>query len=103
MTTKIAKPIAVRVWGVVPSGSDKECPHRKDCANHATAGDFRTEGGDSPDLVETDSGWQCSQQPTQTGSGAILTDGAHVHDRLRPGRFALANSLCTVNSLRGPV
>lgn len=28
-----------------------ECPHTRECANHATAGDFRSEGGPTPKLV----------------------------------------------------
>jgi len=29
---------------------DKECPYNRECANHATAGDFRSEGGFSPEF-----------------------------------------------------
>lgn len=31
--------------------SDKNCPYKRDCANHSSAGDFRTEGGFSPYLA----------------------------------------------------
>lgn len=31
-----------------------ECPHARDCANHTSAGDHRTEGGETPRLVVLD-------------------------------------------------
>lgn len=32
---------------------EKECPFRRVCANHETAGDFRDEGGLRPELFKT--------------------------------------------------
>ena len=30
---------------------EKQCPYKHECAQHITAGDFRTEGGITPKLV----------------------------------------------------
>jgi len=69
-----------------PECRDDTCPHRRNCANHCSAGDFRTEDGSTPDLKETASGnWQCSKDPKAIGMGARLRGGGTVtkiRDRL---------------------
>src|ERR1700693_6518734 len=40
---------------------DTSCPHTRECANHMTAGDFRSEDGSKPDLQNDV--WHCSKQP----------------------------------------
>lgn len=59
-----------------PECQDNLCPHRKECANHCTAGDFRVEGGSTPDLNQMpDGSWECSQKPVARGDGALLHQG----------------------------
>lgn len=64
---------------------DSSCPYTRDCANHRTAGDFRTEGGWSPDLQYFFGDWLCSKklisddgEHIRFGFGAVLEDGTHV-------------------------
>jgi hypothetical protein len=74
--------IDVLVFGMVPVCYDAGCPHGRSCANHATAGEFRYEGGLTPDLRQVVPGsWRCSQQPTETKLGAALIDGSHINDK----------------------
>lgn len=37
----------------------KTCPFRSECANHATAGDFRVEDGFTPELFEENGQFYC--------------------------------------------
>jgi len=71
----------------------KECRFRYECANHTTAGDFRTEGGFTPKLFERTVGvWSCETIDAESeynepkwfrnhtpkgeyGLGALLADG----------------------------
>lgn len=68
---------------------DETCPYRRDCANHVTAGDFREEGGLTPNLklirkelkdaiTGQPSGyveqWRCTKSP-QDHDGALLING----------------------------
>jgi hypothetical protein len=38
----------------------KDCAFRKECANHETAGDYRSEDGFTPDLYEKNGGYFCN-------------------------------------------
>lgn len=62
---------------------DTSCMFTRDCANHCSAGDFRTEGGMTPDLRKTDKGWECSKDPLDEGYGAVRADGPPKMDRSR--------------------
>ena len=44
------------------------CPYQRECANHDSAGDFRTEGGFSPELTLKNGEVHCStiHQPADT-------------------------------------
>ena len=72
--------VKVTVFTRYPACEDK-CSHSRECANHTTAGDFRSEDGLVPDLrqVAPDC-WRCSKQPKHSLQGAILTDGSHMND-----------------------
>lgn len=72
--------VEVNLYGKYPSCESTDCPHFGECANHSSAGDFRTEDGRTPDLHLTSEGWKCSQQPKQTGKGARFTDGTFAND-----------------------
>lgn len=45
------KKISLNIVGTNCSVSWKDCPHASVCANHATAGDFRFETGNTPKLI----------------------------------------------------
>lgn len=74
-------PVSVEVQGSYPICLDTKCPHKKECANHTSAGDCRIEDGDTPNLVKTDKGWQCNKEPGDDGWGAILTDGTYTNEQ----------------------
>lgn len=73
--------VAVKIYGQYPACLDTECKHKKECANHTSAGDYRSEDGDTPNLVKTANGWLCSREPADKGLGAILTDGSYINRR----------------------
>ena len=54
---------------------DDSCVNRGECANHITAGDFRTDGGDTPNLVIEDHIIKCDRTINERLSGALV-----VHD-----------------------
>lgn len=74
------EPVSVNVHAEFPLCLDNECPHAGECANHTTAGDYRSEDGPTPDLTKTLSGWSCNRSLTERGRGAILTDGSFAGD-----------------------
>ena len=46
---------------------EESCYHQSECANHTTAGDFRSEGGFTPNLLLGDDGsWTCDKQETNS-------------------------------------
>lgn len=55
---------------------DKECyescPLSRECANHTTAGDFRSEDGMTPDL-KWNGQWLCTKEDTERNNG--VADG----------------------------
>ncbi|MHC4188431.1 MAG: hypothetical protein ACYSUB_01980 [Planctomycetota bacterium] len=73
-------PIQVKIWGKCPRCLDEKCLHSRECANHTSAGDFRTEDGSTPNLTKTDEEWVCTKLPLQLGKGAVLVDRNHVID-----------------------
>ncbi len=73
------EPVPVYIRDKFPLCLDKECAYKSKCANHTTAGDFRSEDGRTPDLARTPSGWSCSRSLTRR-AGAILTDGSLAGD-----------------------
>lgn len=51
---------------------DEKCPFRKECANHRTAGDFRSEDGFTPDIFEENNVFFCrtkTLKPDETYEG----------------------------------
>jgi hypothetical protein len=74
------EPVDVNVYAKTPLCLDKGCLHKKECANHTTAGDYRLEDGPTPDLARTPSGWSCSRSLTEQARGAILTNGSFAGD-----------------------
>lgn len=52
---------------------DTSCPFTRECANHCTAGDFRSESGMTPNLrlaeFSSPNQWYCSKQPDDDGAG----------------------------------
>lgn len=85
---KSGRGVSVKIYGEYPACLDEECPLKQDCANHTTAGDYRTKDGLTPDLVKTDAGWQCNRHAggdagwSRGRMGAILVSGAYIgeHD-----------------------
>lgn len=58
-----------------PECQEDNCHYRRECANHQSAGDWRSEDGLTPDLKKNvDGEWECSQSPTDH-SGARFSDG----------------------------
>jgi len=78
---KSGRSVSVKIYGDYPACLDVTCPFKQNCANHTTAGDYRTEDGLTPDLVKTDAGWKCNRCPGQTGCGAIMVSGAYIGER----------------------
>jgi len=71
-------PVPVEVCGEYPACLADDCPHHKECANHTSAGDFRSLDGDTPALAMVGSKWLCTKCPEHSGRGAILTDGTYM-------------------------
>jgi hypothetical protein len=71
-------PVPVEVHGKYPACSADDCPHHKECANHSSAGDHRSHGGDTPTLVKSEGEWLCTKCPESRGRGAILIDGTYM-------------------------
>lgn len=46
--------------GVFPECQESDCSLKRQCANHCTAGDFRSEDGWKPDLQKIDGEWFCN-------------------------------------------
>lgn len=67
--------------GNFPLCYEETCPHKRECANHLTAGDFRTDDGATPQLKKVNDIWVCTQTPKHEDAGAILADGSCVNDR----------------------
>lgn len=53
---------------------DKQCPQKKECANHVTAGDFRSEDGFTPNLIKVEKQYYCDKKETKS-SGMLLESG----------------------------
>ena len=70
-------PVPIDVQDLYPMCSSEDCPHHKECANHALAGVERSIRGDTPTLTKVDSEWFCTKCPERSGHGAILTDGTY--------------------------
>lgn len=55
---------------------DNDCGYIRDCANHSSAGDFRSEGGSTPDVKLIDGKIVCSKTIRVNGCGMVcLRDG----------------------------
>ncbi len=54
---------------------DDDCPHNRECANHSSAGDFRTEGGMSPDIKKFNGQLCCTKQDTGIQHGFVDSRG----------------------------
>jgi len=55
-----------------PECQEESCMHKRECANHKTAGDFRSEGGMTPHLSFVDGEWFCEKEDTEFQEGAML-------------------------------
>lgn len=56
-----------------PLCHSKECGLRSECANHATAGDFRTEDGETPNLfMDAERNIFCDRTTDGGAQGAML-------------------------------
>lgn len=66
---------------------DNICSHRKECANHETAGDFRSEGGDRPNVRITSHGVLLCDRTITDGTGAVYLDNGklRIHTGVYPG------------------
>ncbi len=58
------------------------CMNSRDCAQHITAGDFRTEGGDTPSLYLYDTKVYCDKKVQRNSNGAL---------KLKDNRFCYGN------------
>ena len=74
--------VPVIVHGITPCCKSLDCPYRKDCANHTSAGDYRFEEGLKPDLRKIDGEWSCSMSPYQHLSGAVLIEDVNIDNEL---------------------
>jgi hypothetical protein len=74
-------PVPVKVQGLYPLCSSEDCPHHKECANHTSAGAYRSLHGDTPALIMVGSEWLCTKCPESHGRGAILIDGTFMEKR----------------------
>jgi len=66
--------VPVTIYTRFPACKSEDCPHKRDCANHDTAGDYRTEDGMRPDLRQVGDHWECSQAFEAENFGAVLLD-----------------------------
>lgn len=55
------------------SCEEQKCRFRKECANHSTAGDFRTEDGFSPELFEENGVFYCRTKSSKEGDCKYAT------------------------------
>lgn len=60
---------------------EQGCPFWNKCAQHETAGDYRSEGGFTPDLYHKNGEWVCKMVPT-TSSGMLVW--CDKHNKLSP-------------------
>lgn len=74
MAKQIVRVKVVGIWKDFPECQDDICAHKRECANHRTAGDFRMEDGATPDLTLVGAEWMCSKEPDDN-VGAIQVDG----------------------------
>lgn len=68
--------VPVKMWRKFPL-CQAQCPFDRECANHISAGDYRTESGLTSDLHRVGKHWECSQCPT-LNLGAILIDKSPI-------------------------
>lgn len=74
---KVRFPVVVDASGgpnMIPICFAANCARRAYCANHQTAGDYRTEDGMTPNLVLRDGQWLCTKK-VGPNNGAILANG----------------------------
>lgn len=46
--------INIEIWGMAVICNDEDCPNRRECTNHQSAGDFRSDAGLRPELAGID-------------------------------------------------
>lgn len=56
-----------------------ECPLDRECANHTTAGDFRSEDGFTPNLKKVNGVWMCSQKETKKRGFLHWKNGKYIN------------------------
>ena len=59
---------------------EEECHLSRECANHTTAGDFRSEDGMTPDLIQRDGQWLCTKEDTERNYG--MADGMWMNEKI---------------------
>ena len=65
--------IEIPLHGNFPDCRMETCPFCRECANHCTAGDFRTEGGFTPQLTVEIEKVFCTGVAEDRGEGALTT------------------------------
>lgn len=60
---------------------EEDCIFKHECANHVTAGDFRTEDGLVPDISLVEGVYHCSRDPVCTMRGAVLSDFTYGNEQ----------------------
>lgn len=73
-------PIPVKVWpdggGIMCEADD--CQQERECANHCTAGDFRSEDGMTPDLALISNNWHCTKKDSKQRNGALIFKDGNI-------------------------
>lgn len=66
-------PIPVEIYsgGGIGCKAD-DCQQERECANHFTAGDFRSEDGMTPDLAVTTDAWYCTKKDSGVNDGCLI-------------------------------
>ena len=75
--------IEIEETNKTPICVSKTCWLNKECANHETAGDFRSEAGFTPNLQKKDNVWYCEQKETGSRGMLIWKDGKYSPYSLR--------------------
>jgi hypothetical protein len=80
-------PIPVEIFGLQEHTplcriADSQCPYTKECAQHYTAGDFRSEDGMTPDLELQNGVWHCSKTRRENNGMLFVENGKLTHAAL---------------------
>lgn len=81
-------PVKVYAAGGIDCLEDS-CPFKGECANHETAGDFRSEDGFTPELSVVDGQWSCKTYDREPHSGEYLENFPENTNKLPQGNLVL--------------